>query len=75
MHKNVTNLVVETVSELDFRVKNYSEKNKRNGRCVHACMGQVAGACLCPVAGAWVACVSSGVFFIGGFYDPDNMFL
>jgi hypothetical protein len=53
VHKNVTNLVVETVSELDLRVKNYSEKIKEMmSVCVHACMCQVAGVCMCQVAGA-----------------------
>ena len=53
MHKNVTNLVVESDSELDLRVKNYSEKIKEMmSACVHACMRQVAGVCMCQVAGA-----------------------
>jgi hypothetical protein len=40
VHKNVTNLIVKTVSELESRVKNYHEKMKNGG---FACMRQVAG--------------------------------
>ena len=45
--KNITNLVVETVSELDLLVKNYSEKIKEMvGACMHACVGWQVHACV-----------------------------
>jgi hypothetical protein len=40
VHKNVTNLMVKTVSELESCVKNYRENLKNGG---FACMRQVAG--------------------------------
>jgi hypothetical protein len=37
VHKNVTNLMVKTVSELESRVKNYRKKMKNGGfACMHA---------------------------------------
>jgi hypothetical protein len=37
VHKNVTNLMVKTVSELESRVKNYRE-NEKWWVCMHACV-------------------------------------
>jgi hypothetical protein len=39
VHKNVTNLMVKTVSELESRVKNYrgkTKKQKDGSACMHA---------------------------------------
>ena len=55
---------MESDSELDLWVKNYNEKIK-----------EMMGACMRQVACAWVACVSSTDFSIGGFYDPNSRFL
>jgi hypothetical protein len=39
VHKNVMNLMVKTVFELESRVKNYREKMKIGGfACMHACV-------------------------------------
>ena len=50
MHKNLMNLMVKTVCESDIQVKNYSEKTKRNGGCMHAsggkCMLVSGGRCM-----------------------------
>ena len=44
VHKNVRNLVVETVFELDLWLKNYSEKTKIKRWGLQACMREVVAA-------------------------------
>jgi hypothetical protein len=44
VHKNVTNLMVRTVSELESRVKNYRGKTKKQ---------KDGSACMCQVGGRW----------------------
>jgi hypothetical protein len=44
VHKNITNLMVKPVSDLESRVKNYrgkTKKKKEGSACMHACMCQV----------------------------------
>jgi hypothetical protein len=41
VHKNIMNLMVKTVSELESRVKSYLEKMKNDGfACMHASGGR-----------------------------------
>ena len=75
VHKNISNLVVKTVCELDIRARNYREKTECNlNGWVHACLRQVAEMCQMALFCVWrlYAAVDKIYAYSIGLYDLDK---